>query len=183
MVVVEAEGPQETEGEVQDAPDLVLHLVGTTEDVGVVLGETAHPEHAVEDAAPLVAIDGAQFPDAHGQVPIATGGRLVVHDVEGAVHRFQVVLLPLHLHGRVHVLAVEVQVAAGLPQVGPPHVRGVDQLIAGPDVLLSPEVLDDAADAGALGMPDDKAGAHLLVDGEEVQLSAQGAVVSAAGLL
>src|SRR5215213_1541216 len=41
--LIEAEGGQEGETELQDAVDLDAHLVGPAEQVGVVLGEAAYP--------------------------------------------------------------------------------------------------------------------------------------------
>jgi hypothetical protein len=35
--------------------------------------------------------------------------------VEGAIHGFQVVMLPVNIDWRVHIIFVESQVAAGLP--------------------------------------------------------------------
>jgi len=46
---------------VDDAADLVFDLLEGAEDVGVVLGEVAHPEEAVQHAAHLVAVDLAEL--------------------------------------------------------------------------------------------------------------------------
>ena len=43
--------------------------------------------------------------------------------MEGAVHRLQVVVLLVDFHGGIHVFAVELQVAAGLPQLALSDMR------------------------------------------------------------
>ena len=181
LVIAEAKGAEESEGEVEDASDLGFQLVWAAEDMGVVLGETPDPEEAVEDARPLVAVDGAQLRKAHGKLPVASEGRPVHEDVEGAVHGFQVVVLVVYLQGCVHVFAVELEVAAGLPEPGLADVGRIDQRVAGVQVKLPPEVLHQATDPGALRMPADEAGPELVVDGEEAEVSAQLTVVSLGG--
>ena len=63
-------------------------LVFGAEDVGVVLHEAAYAHQAVQRAGRLVAVAGAEFGQAHGQV--AVGAQAVVEHlhVAGAVHRF-----------------------------------------------------------------------------------------------
>lgn len=50
--------------------------------------------------------------------------------MEGAVHRLKLVLLLLHLHRLEHVVAVEVEVPGGLPQVQVRNVRRVQYVVA-----------------------------------------------------
>ena len=101
--------------------------------------------------------------------------------MEGAVHGFQVVFLLVHHHRGVHCVLVEVQVTAGLPQVGPPDVGGVDQVVVMVVVKVAPVVLDQRAHQPALGMPQDQARADVIVNCEEIQLAAQCAVVAFLG--
>ena len=182
-VVVESEGTDEVECEVEHTQHLVFHLIGAAEDVGVVLGEAAHTHGAVQGAAALVTIDGAKLAEAQGQVAVAAQGRLVDHDVEGAVHGLQEVLLALHIHGRVHGVAVEVEVAAGLPQVGAADVRRVDEVVAALAVQLAPVVFGNGANHRALRVPDNQAGADLLVGAEETKLASQAPMVPLLRLL
>ncbi len=60
---------------------------------------------------------------------------------------------------------------------------GIDELVAVVVVLLPPEVLHDGAHAAALRVPVDQPGPVLLVEGEQVQLPAQAAVVAPERLL
>ena len=183
MELLEAERAEEEAHEVDAALDLGLHLVRPAEDVGVVLREPAHTQQPVQHAGALVAVDGAQLGHTDGQVAVAAEGVLVHLDVERAVHRLHVVVLPVDVHRRVHVLGVEVEVAARLPERRLADVRRVDDVIAGSEVLLAPEVLDQSARASALRVPVDEAGTELLVEREEVQLAAESAVVAAGRLL
>ena len=116
-----------------------------------------------------------------GEFPVASEVVLEVHDMEGAVHGFQVVVLPIHFHGGVHVLLIEAQVSAGFPQVGSSDVRGIDEVVAALAMLVAPEVFCDAADQRALWMPYDEAWAGLVMDGEEVELLAQDSMVAFLG--
>ena len=102
--------------------------------------------------------------------------------MEGAVHRLEVIFLPVQFHGGVHVLFVEVQVAAGLPQAGPPDVGRVDDAVAVTVVNVPPEVLDDRPQDAALGVPHHQPGANLLVGAEQAQLPSQDPVVATLGL-
>jgi hypothetical protein len=57
-------------------------------------------------------------------------------------------------------------------------VGGVDQQIAAAEALVAHPVFHDFADHGALGMPEDEAGAGELLNAEEVELLAEQAVVA-----
>jgi hypothetical protein len=111
--------------------DFIFQLRGQAEQVGVVLREAAHAEESVQSAGSLVAVYRAQLGPAQGQVAVGLGAVLVEQAVEGAVHGLDLVLVALHLHGLEHVVAVEVEVARGLPQVQVRDVRSVQELVAG----------------------------------------------------
>ena len=57
-------------------------------------------------------------------------------------------------------------------------VRRVDEVVAAGELLRLLELLDQEADQGALRVPEDKAGADLVGDGEEVEFLAEPAVVA-----
>ena len=137
----------------------------------------------MQGATALVTIDGAKLAQAQGQITVAAQGRLVDHDVEGAVHGLEEVLLALHIHGRIHGVTVEVEVPAGLPQIGPSQMRRIDQVVAALAVQLAPVVFGNGANHRALGVPDNQAGADLLVDAEEAELASQAPVVPLLRLL
>mmetsp|Transcript_4626 Transcript_4626/g.13148 ORF Transcript_4626/g.13148 Transcript_4626/m.13148 type:complete len:305 (-) Transcript_4626:287-1201(-) len=103
--------------------------------------------------------------------------------MERTVHRLELILFVLHVHLVEHRLPVEVKVARRLPQVHLGDVRCVQQLISLLEMNLLPEVLERVPDHGALWMPEDEPSAHLVGDGKQVELPAQGAMVPFGSLL
>jgi len=100
----------------------------------------------------------------------------------GAVHRFELVLGVVQLHGLEHVVLVEPRMPGGFPQIETHHVRGIDQGIAALEVLIAHPVLDDLANHAALRVPEDQAGSGKLLDAEQVQFLAELAMVALLGL-
>ncbi len=137
----------------------------------------------MEGAAALVAVDGAELGPAQGQVPVRAHPGLVDLDVEGAVHRLEIVGLLVDVHRRVHAVLVEAEVARGLPQGRPADVGGEENVVAAGPMALAPVLLDDGPDAGPLGVPEDEPAAEDVVGAEEVELGAEPAVVALLGLL
>ncbi len=175
----EAEGLEDGFGEVDAGDDLVFDLTGGAEDVGVVLGKAADAEEAVHGAGALVAVDVAEFGETDGEVAVALGGVFVDKDVAGAVHGLEAVFRVVELHGGVHVAGVEALVAGDLPEFAAHDVGGVDEGIAAANALFAHPVFHDFTDGAALGVPEDKAGAGDFLNGEEVELLAEEAMVAA----
>jgi hypothetical protein len=98
--------------------------------------------------------------------------------MKGAIHRLELVLNLVDVHRRVHVFAVEIEVARGLPQILASDMRGVEQLVVVAIVLVLPEILDKAAQLCPLGLPKDQAGADLVADGEQLEFLAELAMVA-----
>jgi hypothetical protein len=98
--------------------------------------------------------------------------------VERAVHGLHAIIRIVQFHWGVHVLRVEAFMAADLPQVHTRYMRGVDQGIATFDALIAHPLFHDLADHGALGMPEDQTGARYFLDGKQIELLAQQAVVA-----
>src|SRR3990172_11197577 len=59
----------------------------------------------------------------------------------------------------------------------------IDEVVAVPEMLFAPEVLDEFADQCAFRMPQDEAAAHLVVHAEKIQIAAQTAVIPPLRLL
>ena len=76
-LVLEAEGGIYLVKEANYVLDLFLHLIPGHEDMGIVLGEAAHAEQAVESAGKLVTVYQAQLSHAQGQVAVGVGLSLV----------------------------------------------------------------------------------------------------------
>ena len=85
--VLVAEDLEQVVAQVEETVVLVGDLVLADEDVGVVLGEGPHPQHAVQRPRALVAVAGPQLGEAQRQVPVGPDLRAVDHEVVGAVHR------------------------------------------------------------------------------------------------
>ena len=102
--------------------------------------------------------------------------------MERAVHRLKLVLKPLHIHGGVHVLPVKIPVPALLPEVKPGYVGRKHKLITCLVMFIPPEVLYSLPNPRALGVPQDKPSASIVVYAEEVKLLSKLPVVPLLGL-
>ena len=96
----------------------------------------------------------------------------------GAVHGLEAILGVIKFHGRVHVFGVVFLVARDLPELAAHDVRGEDHVVAATDALFAHPVFHGLADEAAFGMPEDEAGASDFLDGEQVELLAEDAVVA-----
>ncbi len=132
--------------------------------MGIVLGKAAHTHQAVHHARPLVAVHRAQLGPADRQFPVAAQLAGVGEHVERAVHRLELVLPLVHLHGAEHALGVEIEVAGGLPEADVGHVGRVEQLVAPFEVSLAPELLDQQTHAGATGVPEHQSSTSFILD-------------------
>ena len=70
----------------------------------------------------------------------------------------------------------------GLPQLPPRHVRRVHQRVAALQILGAHPVFHLFADDPALGMPEDQSRPRQLLDGKQIELLAQHAMVALLGL-
>ena len=102
-------------------------------------------------------------------------------DVARAVHGLELVIGLFHFDRAEHVLAIEIRVAAGLPQVEPHDVRRVDEIVAAAGQLGAQPVFHDPADDAALGMPENQARAGFVLNAEKIELRAELAMVAALG--
>ena len=176
--VVEAEGPQHREHEVEQRGDLVLQLLPGAEDVAVVHRQPAHPQQAVQRAGALVAVDRAQLEQPQRQLAIAALPGPEDQAVHRAVHRLHVVRAVVHLHRRVHAVGVPSEMAARLEQLRAGDVRRVDELVAARLVALAAVVLHQLADDGPLRMPDGETATELAREAEQVEVGGQPPMVA-----
>ena len=115
FVAVEAEGGQDQFREFHAGGNFIFDLFGGAENVRVVLRESAHAQQAVHHARALVAVDRAEFRQAHGQLAVTAARGFINHDVARTIHGLELILGVVERHGGEHVFAVEIRVAAGLP--------------------------------------------------------------------
>ena len=159
--------------------DLIGNLLAGHEDMGIILGEAAHAEQAVERALQFVAVHQAQLAAAQGQVTVGMGLVLVHHHAAGAVHGLDAEVLVIDLGG-VHVVLVVIPVAGGLPQAAVHHHGGGNLHIARGVVDVAPVVDQGVLDEHALGQEEGEAGA-LLGEHEQTHFLADLAVVALLG--
>ncbi len=162
--------------QVGDIGDLLGNLVAADEEVGVVLGEGAHAEQAVQGALELVAMVLAGLGQLEGQVAVGAGTALVDEAGARAVHRLDGAVLLINL-GRVHVGLVVVPVAGGLPEPARQDDGGVHLLVAVGLLHLHPVLLEGVVDLHAVGQPEGEARAEVR-EHEEVHLLADAAMIA-----
>ena len=113
--LLEAEVGVDPVQQVDKGRDLGLNLVLGAENMGIVLGEAAHPHQAVQRAGLLVAVTGAELGQPQRQVAVALQALVVDLDVARAVHRLDRERALLRLGGE-HVVVEFLPVAGFLPQ-------------------------------------------------------------------
>ena len=183
-VIGETENAKDVLDQFGGAAEFLLDLVGCAEDMGVVLGEAADASHAAELAGLFVAIDLAEFGEAHGEFPIAAGFGGVNLDVVRAIHRLEQILLVVgDFDGGVLAVLVKREVPGNLVKLDAADVRGIDGSVAALEEFVLHEGLEFGAKHAALGHPKDQAGAHKLRDGEEAHLLANLAMIALARFL
>ena len=169
------------ESEIDAVLNFLFDLLRHAEDVRVVLREAAHAQQAVQHAGALVAIHGAELGQAHRQIAIAAQARLVNQNVARAIHGLELVVGFFDFDRAEHVFAIEIGVAAGLPQIQAHDVRRVDEIVAAAQQFVAQPVFHQLANQAALGMPEDQARAGFFLDAEKIELRPEPAMVAALG--
>ena len=90
---IETQRLENIQHDVDHLHELVLQLVGTAKDVGVVLRKPAYPGQPVQLAALFVAVHGAEFGETQRQIFVRTRFEFVDFAVVRAVHRLEQKLL------------------------------------------------------------------------------------------
>ena len=206
-VVVHAKRAQDLLHQIEATGDFRCHLLGRAEQVGVVLGEPAHPGHAAEFAGLLPAIDGAELGQPNRKVAV----RMVVAgedpDVVRAVHRLEQVALVGSVRqtvdqggatrvlvgeffqhvafgdGRVLAFLIVREMAGRAVEVEFADVRSEHLRISLFVEFRSDELLQRAAHQRAFRFPQHQPLAHHLVDVKQAHLPAKSAVVALLRLL
>ncbi len=167
---------------VQYPADFHFHLIRSAEQVGIILCESPHSHEAVEDPGPFVPVDGSKLAITNGKISITSQVRLIDHDVVRAVHRFELVLAALQLHGRKHVFPIIIEVPAGFPKIKAGRMRGVDQVVPVTNMLLAPKVFNQQADRGSLRMPEHETRADVILYADQVQFFPHFSVITTLNL-
>ncbi len=164
----------------QQRLELGAELIGAHVDVAVVLDELADAGQAAQRAAALVAMQPPVLVVAQGQVAVRAQVALVDERRFRAVHGLEAEQLLLGLDDE-HVLGVVVPVAGLAPQALADEDGRADLLVAAALLELAHGRLQGAPDALALGVPEGRARRDV-VEGEQVELHAEAAVVALLGL-
>ena len=141
----------------------------------------ADAEEAVQHARQLVPVDVAELGVADRQLAVGVPAAAVDQAGARAVHRLDREALLVDLR-EVHVLAVVVPVAAGLPELGLEDRRRLDLGVVHVRELLAHGLLDAVDDDHAPGQEEREARAEV-VEVEELEVAAEAAVVAGLGLL
>ena len=158
-----------------------VDLVLGAENVGVVLGEGAHPHEPVQGTRGLVAVARAKLGNAQRQVAVALHALLVDQHVTWAVHRLHREHAVLGLSDE-HVLAVVVPVAGLLPQGAIEQLRALHFDVARLREALAHVRFHVPPQRPARRMPEHTADRLLLLV-EQAELAADAAVVTLLGFL
>ena len=161
--------------------NLVVHLVVAAEDVRVVLGQLPDAEHPGQHAGPLLPEEDRVVGEADRQLAVGMRPGLVDQDLLRAVHRLQpgdMVVVVEHEH----VVLVVVPVARGLPQLLAHEAGGAHLVEAGLAADLARPVLERPPEGHAARVKE-RRGRRLGVEGEEVELAADLAVIPLLRLL
>ena len=171
------------EDQIHHLPELLVQLLRGDKKVAVVLGEAPRPCQPPQLPALLIAVDGAKFRQAVGQVPVAAQFCFVDLNVKGAVHGLHheallrgAVGIVLR-HEREHILPVVLPMTRGAKQIHPGDVGSDHMLIAPLLLLLMEVVLQQAAQLGAPGCPEGQPGANTVIEEKQAQLPAQAPMI------
>src|SRR6266850_1841866 len=147
--------------------------------MSIVLGKATDTGQSMQYPAALEPVHRAPFGKPHRQVAVGSAAALVNTQVERAIHGLQIVELLLDFDWRIHVLSVEAQMAARLPQTRPADMRRVHEVVAGFEMLLLAILFGNMSNESAFGMPQNKSAANRIgMDAEQIQFLAQFAVIA-----
>ena len=112
------------------AHNLILDLLRSHKNVGVILGKTAHPHQAVKLTGFLMAVNQSQLSHSQRQIPIRTRLRSIGQHPARTVHRLHCVILFIN-HRGIHIVLVMIPVPGSLPQASVQNNRRGHLHIAG----------------------------------------------------
>src|ERR1035437_617631 len=126
----------------------------------------------------FITINSSKFSPSKGEISIGTKMSFINHDMEWAVHWFNIIILFVHLHIGIHTFLVEAQMTASFPKPAFPHLRRIDYIITIIEVSLSPEIFDFKPYSSTFGVPVNKSSTSFFMRREEIQLFTKFSMVS-----
>ena len=161
--------------------DLTLDLIGCHKEMRIILREVADAEKPVQSTRKLMTMDESQLCKAQRQITVAVQLGTIDEHAAGAVHRLDCIVLFVDLRG-IHILAIVEPMPRGLPELTAENHRRADLLIPVAAMYLAPIVEQCVAQCHAVRMEEREA-RPLLVQAEEIQLSAEFPMVALCRLL
>ena len=177
--VIHTEVLKQAQHELQQVTHLVRCLLLRHIRVRVVLSNHAHTSQTLQHAGLLVTVHGAELEETQRQLTVRTATRTVNLVVHRAVHSLQTVVAVIQLHGREHAIRIVRKVTRSVEQVLLRNVRGADVLETLLNVAGTHVIFHLALNHATLRMNHRQTGTNGLREGEQVQLTAQAAVVAA----
>src|SRR5690554_3059662 len=154
---------------------LALDLPLGTENVGIILGKTAHPHQATQRTGGLVTVTTAELCQTQRQITVALEPLVEYLHVTRAVHRLDRVIALFRFGGK-HQLTVVLPVPRLFPQRQVYHLRRTNFLIPMLDLDPAHTLLQCLIERPAVGMPEHHA-RRLFLQVEEIHALGQLAVI------
>ena len=182
---VETEGCQYDTDDIHHVEELLLHLVGTTEQVGIVLCEGTYTGQSVQLTTLLITVYRTELGDTQRQVTVATGLPCENLTVVRTVHGFQHVLLILlwGMDGLEGVLTIMGIVTTGNIEVLGTDMRSNNLLITKTFLHFTQVVLQAETQVGTFRQPDGETLTHFIGEHEQLHLLTDLTVVAFLSLL
>ena len=184
-VLVELQSLEDVEYDVDNLLELLQKLVGTNEEVSIVLGKSAYTSQSVQLTRLLVAVYCTELRQTNGEILVRTGLATVDLAVVRTVHRLEQILLTLD--GSVdrleRILTVLCVVTRCYVEILITDMRSDYLLVTVILLNLAEEALQTVAQLCTLGQPQRKTLAYALREGEELEILTEFAVVTLLGLL
>ena len=180
FIVLEVEGFEDDIDDLHDADELLLYLVLTAEDMGIVLRKGAHTRQAVQLAALFVAINGTELRTAERQILVTLRAVLVDRAVVRAVHRLEHIDLAfLRRRDRLEgVLAVVIPVTGSHIQLFGADMRGDHLLVAVPLLDFLEEIFESQTEGSTFRQPNRQTFSDHIREHKEFQFFSDFTVVS-----
>ena len=153
--VLEIQRFEDREYNINHFLELILQLIGRTEQVSVILSKTAYPCQPVQFTTLLVTIHRTELGKTHRKILVRAGLKLVYLAMMRAVHRFQHELLAFLRRGD-HletILPVLLEMPGSLVQIHVTDMRGNYLLVTVFLLYLSQESLQTVAQHSAFRQP------------------------------
>ena len=139
--VVEPEGSQNGQYEIQHGCDLVSKLFWCYEEVAVILSKTADSHESVQGSGSFVAVHGAEFKQPKGKFFVTALAMSENQTMHRTVHWLRVVRPIVHFHWRVHTVCIKIQMTRSLKELFVRKVGSVNKFVTAIFVTLAAVIL------------------------------------------